>query len=627
MIQSPRRMSWLVRMLHEIDATAARLFPGGEIDHTGRLVYNGPASLARVEQLLNRVRVVPLVAAITLFPFLGFQDLAPIYIIITLFAVDLLVMEFYIIRKRTKWLYSGHLRFTIDCCLIGSSIAVTGGVSSALIFMYYPILAIHCLRFGRHQTFYGPIAASLTLLIAIFYAHGEIKTHLGFAVFHYSWLQLLAFVLTLVVDRGRMAEARLTEELRRTRALLQAAHAPAASLNVPGVLASVLEQAIMLTESQVAAVAVHDELGQSWTATDYRPSNAAGKALMQVLLDEADICDTALAKAGPVKLHDLIPLDDKRLEPLADVATVIVLLIPGQARAQGVIGVARAGEPHEQSVHYEALSAFLERAALAIQNARLYERLQEQVDELQAMHDQIVRTERLAAIGEIAAKVAHELNNPLTSIHLYNSMLLEEPVEGAEQQRLAASMLEQVERAKRVVRDILDFSRPQESHPEIASLNGTVAQSLQLVEHAARASGVSIVEDYAGGLPEVLVDTGQMAQIFTNLATNAIQAMPDGGKLLVRTGMQGEELFVSFADTGSGISLADRDRIFEPFFTTKAAGEGTGLGLSVVKGLVSRHHGRVTVDSESGRGSTFTVWLPPAMETEREGLVARPQRR
>jgi signal transduction histidine kinase len=287
-----------------------------------------------------------------------------------------------------------------------------------------------------------------------------------------------------------------------------------------------------------------------------------------------------------------------------------------------MIVVARVGVSDEAAVHYEALSAFAERAALAIQNARLYERLQEQVDELRAMHEQIVRTERLAAIGEIAAKVAHELNNPLTSIHLYNSMLLEEPVEGAEQQRLAASVMEQVERAKRVVHDILDFSRPQESHPEIASLNGTVEYGLRLIQHVAQASGVAVVEDYAGGLPDVLVDSGQMAQIFTNLATNAIQAMSQGGKLLVRTGMQGEELYVSFTDTGTGISPADRDRIFEPFFTTKAAGEGTGLGLPVVKGLVSRHHGRVTVDSEPGRGSTFTVWLPPSMETKKEGMVA-----
>jgi len=263
-------------------------------------------------------------------------------------------------------------------------------------------------------------------------------------------------------------------------------------------------------------------------------------------------------------------------------------------------------------VHYEALAAFLERAALAVQNARLYEQLQSQMQELRTLHDHIVRAERLAVIGELAAKVAHELNNPLASIHLYNSLLLEEPAEPDEQRRLAENVQEQVERAKRVVRDILDYSRPAQAQLQVTSLNSAVEQGMRFVRHAANAAKISVVEDYADNLPWVRVDLSRMAQVFTNLTMNAIQAMPRGGKLQVSTGVENNELFVRFTDTGTGIEPEARERIFDPFYTTKPAGQGTGLGLAVCRTLVNQHHGDITVDSEPGKGSTFTVWLPPA---------------
>jgi signal transduction histidine kinase len=292
-------------------------------------------------------------------------------------------------------------------------------------------------------------------------------------------------------------------------------------------------------------------------------------------------------------------------------------------RPLGLVAVASSERRHDRYVHYEALLAFVERAALALQNAQLYERLQAQVQELRSLHDQIVRAERLAAIGEIAAKVAHELNNPLASIQLYNSLLLEEPVDGAEQQRLAATVLEQVERAKRVVRDILDYSRAQESHPQVIDLNLAVEQGLRLVRHVAAAGRVAILEDYAHDLPAVMVDTGQLAQVITNLTLNAVQAMPKGGTLTISTGREGEEVYVKFTDTGAGISEENQARIFEPFFTTKPTGEGTGLGLSVCRNLITRHHGRITVNSRLGSGTTFSVYLPPAMHVEfKEGAIA-----
>jgi signal transduction histidine kinase len=297
---------------------------------------------------------------------------------------------------------------------------------------------------------------------------------------------------------------------------------------------------------------------------------------------------------------------------LTEFTSLCAAVIPGTDGDLGYVAVARRGHPPLSTLHFEALTAFLQRAALAIQNARLYEQLQAQMEELRSLHEQVVRSERLAALGQLAAKVAHELNNPLASIHLYNSLLLEQPAEPEEQRRLAASVQEQVERAKRVVLDILDYSRPREARPEVVSLNLAVEHALRLVRHSAGSDGVTIIEEYGVDLFAVEVDVSQMAQVVTNLTLNAVHAMPEGGTLTISTGMQDDDLYVRFADTGLGIAKDHLEQIFEPFFTTKPAGQGTGLGLAVCRSLVEQHHGYITAESEPGVGSTFTVWLPPA---------------
>ena len=162
---------------------------------------------------------------------------------------------------------------------------------------------------------------------------------------------------------------------------------------------------------------------------------------------------------------------------------------------------------------------------------------------------------------------------------------------------------------------------------EVLSLNSVLEYGLRLVGHAAQMGQVAIVEDHGGNLPLVRVDKGQMAQVIINLAMNAIAAMPKGGRLTVTTGLLDGEVYIRFTDTGSGISPEHLERIFDPFFTTKSPLEGTGLGLSVCRGIIAHHRGRITVESELGKGTSFTVCLPPATTLLQEEIGARLQNR
>ena len=177
---------------------------------------------------------------------------------------------------------------------------------------------------------------------------------------------------------------------------------------------------------------------------------------------------------------------------------------------------------------------------------------------------------------------------------------------------MAARVDEQVQGAKRMIRDMLNYSRARELHVEVVGLSAGIQDGLALVRHAARSCGITVHEHLDREGPPVAVDTGEINQVLVNLASNAMDAMTDRGELTISTGLYEGEAYLRLTDTGPGIAPDDVHRIFTPFFTTKPADRGTGLGLSVCQTLVARHHGRITVESEPGNGSTFTVWLPQA---------------
>jgi two-component system NtrC family sensor kinase len=228
--------------------------------------------------------------------------------------------------------------------------------------------------------------------------------------------------------------------------------------------------------------------------------------------------------------------------------------------------------------------------------------------------NRLVQAAKLAAVGEMAAGIAHELNNPLTSVTGFAELALDAvPKESSTRKDLEIVMREAI-RARDVVRRLLDFARQSESTRARASLNDVIEDVVALSRHLIHTSGVELKLELEKDLPWVLADSNQMKQVLLNLVHNALQAMPNGGEMVISTrstARAGRDwIMVSVRDTGVGIPRQDLSRIFEPFYTTKGDQGGTGLGLSVTYGIVTDHGGQIEVESEPGVGSKFSVWLP-----------------
>jgi two-component system NtrC family sensor kinase len=261
----------------------------------------------------------------------------------------------------------------------------------------------------------------------------------------------------------------------------------------------------------------------------------------------------------------------------------------------------------------QMLEFFAAQASVFIRNARLYQEIQESMEAQRQAEMQLVRSARLAAVGEMAAGVAHELNNPLTTVAGFIELVLDELPEDASQRQDLELVLREAKRARGVVRRLLDFSRPTDNLRIRTDLNELVSEVLTLVQHLIRTNGVTLQVELSEDLPWIAVDPNQIKQVLLNLVHNALQAMPRGGLLSVSTKLAEREaveyLTVTVRDNGIGIQPEHLERIFEPFFTTRPVGSGTGLGLSVSYGIVNEHGGILEVESQLGQGSCFTVWL------------------
>jgi len=274
-----------------------------------------------------------------------------------------------------------------------------------------------------------------------------------------------------------------------------------------------------------------------------------------------------------------------------------------------MLGVLRVSNKEGNFVEEDAkiLIILANHMAVAMENAELYRNLQEKMAELRETQEQLVQSAKLAAIGELASNVAHEINNPLTSIIGFTELARED-----DDREMIRNSLDIVEkealRAREIVKQLLGFARKKPLQLTEVMINDVLRDVVVLSSSQARMSKVKISEEYEN-VPITIGDIDQLKQVFLNIITNAVHAMPHGGFLTIKTSMVGEYIFASIADTGQGIPQEVRHRIFEPFFSTKKD-SGTGLGLSISYRIIQDHGGRIDVESEEGKGTTFIVRLP-----------------
>ena len=242
--------------------------------------------------------------------------------------------------------------------------------------------------------------------------------------------------------------------------------------------------------------------------------------------------------------------------------------------------------------------------------------------ELEETRIQLFQSAKMAALGKLAAGVAHQLNNPLGGISLFAQLLLEEYTLEGEAQKDVQRILEDAQRCRDTVKELLEFARQSTADTKPEDLNRALSRTLFLLEKHAIFQNIEIVKDFDPELPMVCCDLQQMSHVFMNLVLNAAEAMEGSGTLSIITRTKtGEKVHISIADTGPGIPKEVLSNIFDPFFTTKEAGKGTGLGLSVAYRIVQNHGGRLSAWNNPEQGATFRIELPvsPPIEESEHG--------
>lgn len=283
-----------------------------------------------------------------------------------------------------------------------------------------------------------------------------------------------------------------------------------------------------------------------------------------------------------------------------------------------VVGIVRIFFTEQRKFSDEELSflvSIAEQCACAIDKARLIEKHKSMYDNL------ALQTEKLSALGRMAAGIAHEINNPLGGILLYSTNLLKKvPKEGPLKEGLEI-IIQETMRCKIIIQDLLEFSREKEPEKTFANINSIIEKTLSMLENEFRLHHIRVERLLSSEMPDIFVDVNQMHQVFVNLLLNAVEAIQDNGVITIRSRLDPGQncVIVEITDTGSGIPSENMLKVFEPFFSTKA--KGTGLGLAVSYRIIRNHQGDIQVSSQPGQGTRFTIEIPllqnaPSKETK-----------
>ena len=326
------------------------------------------------------------------------------------------------------------------------------------------------------------------------------------------------------------------------------------------------------------------------------------------------------------KNHQPAVVDDLRSDPRViqawvdqlEVTTALVVPLMGESGIIGGISAFRRGKPYH-AYDAQLLTIFANQVGVAIENARNYTALENQLEELKRAQAQLVHAERMTAIGQLISGIAHELNNPLTGILGFSEMLKDQPDLDDATRRDLGQIHQEADRVRRIIQNMQHFVHKERPSRILANVNEAVIRTIALLEYQFRGRNIALVSHLDPRLPMTTLDVQQIEQVFLNILLNAAQAMQgtrQAGEITVTTGLEHpDRIAISIRDNGPGIPPQYLSKVFEPFFTTKEVGEGTGLGLSLSYGIVKQHGGKIRVESEPGQGACFIIELPISKET------------
>lgn len=282
----------------------------------------------------------------------------------------------------------------------------------------------------------------------------------------------------------------------------------------------------------------------------------------------------------------------------------------------------RTAELHEAHEELERTNSELVQLTIELEDrvAQRTSELQAKTDELHALTQQLWQTTKLATMGELAASVAHELNNPLTTINLHLESLIEELPATGENGRQVRIIDQEVDRMAKLVANLLQFSRTREQQISSFDVEEELEKTVEIIQYVFRKSGIAVKKKFAADLPLIQADRQKLRQLFLNLIMNSCDATPPGGTITLRTGrakvdVEQQGIFIEVTDSGMGIAPENLARIMEPFFTTKPEGKGTGLGLAISRRIVQEHRGLIEFVSSLGVGTTVRLTFPIGNET------------
>ncbi len=317
------------------------------------------------------------------------------------------------------------------------------------------------------------------------------------------------------------------------------------------------------------------------------------------------------------ELHEVVPKDTEDYSKLTAMEAELIVPLISKGNLLGILFLPRklSGQPYQEN-DLEFVSILVNQLSVAIVNAHLYESEKEALLELRSAQKRLIESERLAALGRLAASIAHEVNNPLGIIKNYLTIISK--LTASDEVRGNVGIIsEEVDRIAKIVRQLLDFYRPTLERQVELDVVEILNSTLDLTSQKLKNQGIEIEKQYELGDTKIMGSANKLRQVFLNLILNARDVMPKGGKLTVSARRRNGFAEVEFGDTGGGIEPDELPRIFEPFFTTKKE-SGTGLGLAVCHGIITSHNGTIAASNRPDGGALFTIKIPllPAAKNE-----------